>query len=137
MADNRPPLEPCAGLDGMTWDRTTALTNPANARTERLFDLSLYLLTAVVSATLVACVVFLAWRWLSPIAPPSPLVSVQSVQRAAPPPTEDAGPGSAASAEILLRPGQMYRCERGRVVSYSDRPCVEGLSRVMNLPEQK
>ncbi len=121
----------------MTWHRITVFSNAASARTERLFDLSLYALTAVVTTTLVACVLFLAWRWLYPVLPPSPEVPVQAVQRPATTAADELKPSVEGGAEILLKPGQMYRCERGGRVSYSDRPCVEGLSRVMNLPEQK
>lgn len=117
--------------------RLSPSTDPASARNERFFDLSLHALITVVSITLIACVGFLAWRWIYPALPPSPEVAVKAVSPPVSAIATEVRPEPAPGAEVLVKPGQMYRCERLGRVSFSDRPCAEGLSRVMNLPEEK
>lgn len=112
-------------------------TGPGKPKTERLDDLSQRLLMAVVIVTLIACIGYLTWRWINPAATPSSLVSVTAVDPPAARLPQNAEPAPAVSAEVLLKPGQMYRCERNGRVSFSDQPCTEGSSRVMPLPGAK
>lgn len=121
----------------MTWRHLFATAQPVTARTERFVDWSIHALTALVLVTLVACVGFLLWRWIHPLPPPSTEVAVKAVERLAAASQDELPAPSAAGAEVLLSPAQMYRCERFGRVSYSDRPCAEGLARVMTLPERK
>ena len=121
----------------MPWYQLAASTAPARPNAERLYDLSLRVLMAIVIATLIGCVVFLAWRWLNPAPAPSSVVPLTAVER---PPAEPARPDEVAptaNAQVLLRPGQMYRCERNGRVTFSDQPCTEGAARVMTLPAAK
>lgn len=118
----------------MTWNRLTVSTDPASVRSEYLLDLSLRVLIGLVSAVLLACVFYLTWRWLNPADPYSSQVPVKSVERPTPFPEEKTSAAHEAHAEVLLKPDQMYRCERKGRVTFSDYPCAEGLTRVMNLP---
>lgn len=110
---------------------------PAKPNAERLYDLSLRVLMAVVVATLIASVGFLTWRWMNPAPTPSSLVRVTAVVRPATAPASPLEPAPMANAEVLLKPGQMYRCDRKGRVTFSDQPCTEGSSRVMTLPAGK
>lgn len=121
----------------MPWYRFAVSSVHEKPKTERLDDLSQRVLMAVVVATLIACIGFLIWRWINPAPVPSSLVTVTAVERPATAQPQPLEPGPTASAEVLLKPGQMYRCERGGRVSFSDQPCTEGSSRVMSLPAGK
>ena len=121
----------------MPWLRIATVTAPAQPNAERLYDLSLRVLMAVVVATLIACVSFLMWRWLNPLPPPSSLVPMTAIEPPAVAAARPRDPAPTASAEVLVQPGQMYRCERKGRVSFSDQPCTEGSSRVMSLPAAK
>lgn len=118
----------------MNWNRLTVSTDPASARSEYLLDLSLRVLIGLVSAILFACVMYLTWRWINPSDPHASQVPVTPVQRPTPLPEENSAAVNGAHAEVLLKPDQMYRCERKGRVTFSDYPCAEGLSRMMNLP---
>lgn len=115
------------------WHRMTTSTTPSSAGSERLIDWLLQALTVLVITTLVACVVFLAWRWLGPQDSNTSTVTLTPIDRPTP---ELTGKGSAEPSgdEVLVKPDQMYRCEGGGEVIFSDRPCTQGHARVMELP---
>ena len=99
-------------------------------RSDRHVDLTLNLLTFIVSAGVLATLVALIFMWLRPL------------------PTTDRGdvgpPAWASMSDALLAPSRIdfdfqlpalptiYRCEHHGQVSYSDRPCTAG--RVRALP---
>lgn len=90
---------------------------------DRVFDLSLRILMAVVVVVLAGCVYLLAQRWTAPAQAPSPVVPLTEVD---PAPARAANPSDIqASAQVLLSPGQVFRCETAGRVTYSDRPCPE------------
>lgn len=120
----------------MSWHRITASTDPASDGSERLFDWLLRGLTIMVILTLVACVAFLAWRWLGRKDTDNSLIPVTEIDRPVPPLTSESTDQSSGD-EVLVKPDQMYRCEGQGQVSFSDRPCTEGRARVMELPEKK
>jgi hypothetical protein len=121
----------------MPWHRLAVSTVPAQPNAERLYDVSLRVLMAIVIVTLIGCVVFLAWRWLNPAPAPSGFVPLTAVERPAAEPARPADVAPTANAQVLLQPGQMYRCERNGRVTFSDQPCTEGAARVMSLPAAK
>lgn len=93
---------------------------------DRFFDVSLRILTVFVLAVLLGCVAFLGWRWMQPEAPPTTDVALTEIeaprQTVTPQPAEPRSP----VVEVLLNPGQIFRCElRGRV-TFSEKPCPEG-----------
>ncbi|MGB2817252.1 MAG: DUF4124 domain-containing protein [Burkholderiaceae bacterium] len=98
---------------------------------DRHVDLALNLLTLVVGGALFATVAFLMFTWLRPSAP--------LAERG------DVGPPAWASmSEVLLSPPRLefdfqlagfptiYRCDHRGQVTYSDRPCVGGRTRVLS-----
>jgi hypothetical protein len=90
---------------------------------DRVFDFSLRILMLAVSAALVGCIAWLAWRWVNPPVGPSPVVPVTQVApKVEPAPTKgtDTAPGG---QQVLLAPGQVFRCESGGRVTFTDRPC--------------
>jgi hypothetical protein len=98
---------------------------------DRQLDLTLHVLTLVVSSALVVALAYLLVSSLSPSVPAD---------------RGDVGPPSwAAMPEVFAisprftaaysRLGPLvYRCESDGRVSYSDRPCPRGLTRVVPLP---
>lgn len=121
----------------MPWHKFAFSSDPEKPKTERVDEFSLRVLMAVIIVTLIACVAFLTWRWISPVPVPSSLVPLTAVERPAATQPQPLEPAPTASAEVLLKPGQMYRCERNGRVTFSDHPCTEGSSRVMKLPAGK
>lgn len=90
---------------------------------DRVFDLSLRILMAVVVVVLAGSVYLLAQRWTAPAQLPSPVVPLTQVE---PAPARAESPADVqASAQVLLAPGQVFRCETAGRVTYSDRPCDE------------
>lgn len=124
----------------MSSSRAASLDKPATASeppsAERLYDWSLRALMAVIVGGLVACAVFLAWRWAQPAAEVSDRVPLSTIQRPAKS-APTAEPAQKDAGQVLLQPGQMYRCEGNGRVTFSDQPCTEGSSRVVALPAAK
>jgi len=94
-------------------------------RSDRVYDLSLRILMTFVSVALVGSVAFLTYRWLVPEAPADTLVPVMQLK-----PKSDAGgekPPAPASAprEVLLNPGQIFKCEVGGRITFSEQPCAK------------
>jgi hypothetical protein len=96
------------------------------SRSERFFDLLIRLLMAATGAVLVVCVAFLIYRWVNPPATPNhdiqltevPVKSTDSLQRAESP--------ISADAQVLLAPGQIFKCVVNGHVTFSDRGCAKG-----------
>lgn len=93
---------------------------------DRFVDFSLRVLQAVVFAVLLGCVGFLAWRWMQPEPPPAAELALTQVE---PRPTEISPPAQENKSpvgEVLLHPGQIFKCElRGRV-TFSEKACADG-----------
>jgi hypothetical protein len=90
---------------------------------DRAYDLSLRILMTVVLVVLAGCVYLLAQRWAKPVEPPNAVVPLT---QADPAPVRAPVPNDAqASAQVLLSPGQIFRCDAGGRVTFSDRPCPE------------
>lgn len=100
---------------------------PGNGTThsagDRLYDLSLRILMAVVSVGLVASVAFLTYRWLVP--PRAPEVTIPLVEVGVKPAQASAPvPAAPTKAEVLMHPGKIFKCEvEGRVV-FSEQACA-------------
>jgi|SRR5882672_256076 len=94
------------------------------SRSERFFDLLIRLLMAATGAVLVVCVAFLIYRWVNPQTTPShdiqltevPVKSDDTLQRAESP--------ISAAAQVLLAPGQVFKCVTNGRVTFSDRACA-------------
>lgn len=90
---------------------------------DRLYDLSLRILMVVVSVGLVGSVAFLTYRWLAPPRPAQTEVPVVEVgvkpAQAAPQPSQKQAP-----AEVLLNPGQIFKCEVNGRITFSEQPCT-------------
>lgn len=90
---------------------------------DRFYDFSLRLLMLAVGAALIGCVIWLAWRWSLPPAGDTTIVPVtQASPKAEPVPLRDSA-GSDAPQQVLLAPGQVFKCESGGKVTFTDRPC--------------
>ena len=97
-----------------------------SSRRDRFVDLSLRILTGLIMAALVFALGLLAWRFLAepePATPAVPLVEVAPKPEAT---AEPAKPAPPAKDEVLLKPGQVYRCVVNGRTTFSDRPCPEG-----------
>lgn len=108
---------------------------PIKPSDERFYDLSLRTLMVIVVTALVVCIGYLTWRMMRSAPNPSPVVPVTAVPRNDATALNDISAQTTAQAEVLLKPGQMYRCARNGVVAFSDHPCEGGTERVMRLPE--
>src|SRR5262245_7271462 len=97
---------------------------PATADTsaDRLYDLSLRILMVVVSVGLVASVAFLTYRWL---APPRPVQTEVPVVEVGVKPTQAATPAAppAPKGEVLMNPGQIFKCDVNGRITFSEQPC--------------
>jgi hypothetical protein len=106
----------------------------ANANSDRYFDLSLRLLTIFVLVSLVCCVAFLLWRLLAPefgrhLAPP-----IQSTAPVVPSPAPAAQTAPPPADRVLMDPRKTFKCEeRGKAVTFSDRPCESGSEKILPL----
>ena len=88
---------------------------------DRFYDLSLRILMAAIAIVLAGSVVLLVQRINKPAAPaaePVPLTEVEPspLQRSVPLDT-------AANTQVLLAPGNVFRCDGRSGVTFSDRPC--------------
>jgi len=89
---------------------------------DRLYDLSLRILMVVVSVGLVASVAFLTYRWLAPPRPVQTEVPVVEVGAKPAPAASPAAP-AAPKGEVLMNPGQIFKCEANGRVTFSEQPC--------------
>jgi hypothetical protein len=90
---------------------------------DRFVDFTVRILTGLVLAGLVVALVLLIWNSLQPPvrgAAPIPLVEVEPKQA---PKAEPAAPAAPAKGEVLLNPGQVYRCVINGRTTFSERPC--------------
>lgn len=98
---------------------------------DRFVDISLRLLQAVVFAVLLGCVAFLAWRWMQPDPPAAAELSLTQVE---PRPAEIAPPAQEKKSpvvEVLLHPGQIFKCEANGRVTFSEKPCTDGATQTI------
>jgi hypothetical protein len=91
-------------------------------RSDSFVDLSLRILTGVIVAGLIVALALLLWNFLAKNPPgPNSVPVVEVAPKPAPAPDPVAPPP--AKGEVLLNPGQVYRCVvNGRTV-FSERPC--------------
>jgi len=90
---------------------------------DRFYDLSLRILMVVVSVGLVGSVAFLTYRWLAPPRPVQTVVPVMEVGvRPLPAATPSASP--APKGEVLMAPGQIFKCEVNGRITFSEQPCA-------------
>lgn len=93
---------------------------------DSFLDLSLRILTGVIVAVLAVALVMLIWNFFSPRLPvdaPVPVVEI-APKPAAPP--EQAPSAAPTKGEVLLNPGQVYKCVINGRTTFSERPCPEG-----------
>jgi hypothetical protein len=85
----------------------------------------------VVFTVLIGCVGFLAWRWAQPQPASIDAVALTVVE---PRPATVAAPAPEVKSpvvEVLLHPGQIFKCElRGRV-TFSEKPCTDGATQTV------
>ena len=113
-------LETGAGILGKPGGNSAAGTAPI----DRSFDLSLRLLTVLVSVALGASACLLLYRWLAPRfahydAEP---VAARANHAAPAPKATDVNP--AHVDEVLMDPGRVFKCEDQGRVSFSDQACT-------------
>jgi hypothetical protein len=90
---------------------------------DRFYDFSLRLLMLALGAALIGCLVWLAWRWSHPPAGNATVVPVTQVSpKVEPAPVKDAA-GRDTPQQVLLAPGQVFKCQNGGKVTFTDRPC--------------
>jgi len=106
----------------------------ANPNSDRYFDLSLRLLTIFVLVSLVCCVGFLAYRWIGPRLSSSVAAPIESHAPSAPSRAPAAAAAPPAADQILMDPRKTFKCEeRGKAVTFSDRPCDSGSIQILPL----
>lgn len=103
---------------------------------DRLYDLSLRILMVVVSVGLVASVAFLTYRWLAPPRPvqtdvPVVEIGVKATQSTAPVATP------APKGEVLMNPGQIFKCDVNGRITFSELPCPAAASAEKAAPAAK
>jgi len=91
---------------------------------DRFFDFSLRVLMLAVVAGLIACVAWLTWHWSRPPAPASDEVPVAQTAPKAEPSFARGAEERRDSRQLLMAPGQVFRCESGGTVTFTDRPCT-------------
>ncbi len=101
----------------------TAANEDSNA--DRFYDLSLRILMVVVSVGLVGSVAFLTYRWVAPPRPAPTHVPLFEVgTKPLPAATPSAPP--APKGEVLMAPGQIFKCEVDGRITFSEQPCTAG-----------
>jgi hypothetical protein len=105
---------------------TGPAANPVVDASDRSFDLSLRLLTALVVAALIGSIGLLAYRWLAPrfIMDGAGPITAQTARPAAPKTPVDSD--ASHRDQVLMDPGRVFRCEDQGRVSFSDEACVGG-----------
>lgn len=93
---------------------------------DRFVDLTLRILTGVILAGLLVALVLLIWNALRPMPPATAPVPLVEVEPKPAPKAEPAAPAPAAKPEVLLNPGQVYRCVINGRTTFSDKPCPPG-----------
>lgn len=97
-------------------------TTADDSSADRFYDLSLRILMVVVSVGLVGSVAFLTYRWAAPPRPVQTNVPVMEVGvKPAPTVTPSAAP--APKGEVLMAPGQIFKCEVAGRITFSEQPC--------------
>jgi hypothetical protein len=95
-------------------------------RSDSFVDLTLRILTGAILIVLVVALGLLAWNFLRPKAPGAPAVPIVEVApKPAPAPAVAPAPEPEKS-EVLLNPGQVYRCVIKGRTTFSERPCPDG-----------
>jgi hypothetical protein len=107
----------------------------ANANSDRYFDLSLRLLTIFVLVSLACCVLFLSVRWWREYqSSRTPKPPIESHAPALPAPAPAAQTAAPPADQVLMDPRKTFKCEeRGKAVSFSDRPCEGGSVQILPL----
>ena len=90
---------------------------------DRFYDLSLRILMVVVSVGLVASVAFLTYRWL---APPRQVQTEVPVVEIGVKPSQTTAPvaSPAPKGEVLMNPGQIFKCDVNGRITFSEQPCT-------------
>lgn len=102
---------------------TVQTTANEDSSADRFYDLSLRILMVVVSVGLVGSVAFLTYRWVAPprLAPAHvPMLEVGV--KPLPAVTPAAAP--APKGEVLMAPGQIFKCEVEGRITFSEQPCT-------------
>lgn len=98
-------------------------TGAEDSSADRFYDLSLRILMVVVSVGLVGSVAFLTYRW---VAPPRPVQTDVPVMEVGVKPLPAATPSAAPApkGEVLMAPGQIFKCEVAGRITFSEQPCT-------------
>jgi hypothetical protein len=106
----------------------------ANPNSDRYFDLSLRLLTIFVLVSLFCCVGFLAYRWIEPRWHRNVTAPIEARTTSPPPPAPAAQTAPRPADQVLMDPRKTFKCEeRGKAVTFSDRPCDSGSIQILPL----
>ncbi len=93
---------------------------------DRFVDLTLRILTGLILAVLILALSLLFWDFLKPRAQDAAPVPLVEVEPKPAPKAEPAVPAAPAKSEVLLNPGQVYRCVINGRTTFSERPCPKG-----------
>lgn len=93
---------------------------------DRFVDLTLRVLTGVIVAVLLVALALLLWNSLRPQGQNPTAVPLVEVEPKPAPKAESAPPAAPAKGEVLLNPGQVYRCVINGRTTFSERPCPKG-----------
>jgi hypothetical protein len=98
-------------------------TASEDASGDRFYDLSLRILMAVVSVGLVGSVAFLTYRWAAPRpSVPAHVPLTEVGVKPLPAATPSAPP--APKGEVLMAPGQIFKCDVKGRITFSEQPCA-------------
>lgn len=89
---------------------------------DRVYDLSLRMLMAAITVVLIGCIGLLSWRWMNPPQHDGALVPVSQIAPKSAPATP-VQTTAVAPEQVLLAPGQVFRCTIDGRITFTDRPC--------------
>ncbi len=100
----------------------TAPTVPGARLYDRVYDLSLRVLMTAITVVLIGCIGLLSWRWMNPPQRDGALVPVSQIAPKSAP-TAPVQTTAVAPEQVLLVPGQVFRCTIDGRITFTDRPC--------------
>jgi hypothetical protein len=96
---------------------------PPQAGGDRFYDLSLHILMIFVSVALVGSVAFLTYKWLAEPRDTRAYVPVVPIAAKPAPPAANTTPSAAPPREVLMNPGQIFKCNTNGRITFSEQPC--------------
>lgn len=93
---------------------------------DRVVDLTLRILTGIIVAVLVVALLLLIWNSLRPATDGIAPVPVVEVEPKSAPKSEPLPAPAPEKGQVLLNPGQIYRCVINGRTTFSEMPCPQG-----------